>query len=120
MFLYMRENGNWPSHAYFLRYGSFKIQIDLYFRAPKGSNLDKVSQAIFYIHVKSKENATPISSTLVQPRLTPSTEIESARIDDLSFNVQAIELVNTEVWMKHWTDWWLSFNVQAIELWMKH
>ena len=97
----MKENGNISSHAYYLRYGSFKIQIDLYFRAPKGSNLDKVSQAIFYIHFKSKKSATPISSKTVQPRLTPSTEIESARIDDLSFYVQAIELVNTEVWMKH-------------------
>ena len=27
---------------FFLRYGSFKILIDLYFRAPKGSNLEKV------------------------------------------------------------------------------
>ena len=87
MFLYMKENGYRPSHAYYLRYGSFKIQIDLYFRAPKGSNLDKVSEAISYIHFKSKETAPPISSTTVQPRLAPSTEIESARIDFLSFNV---------------------------------
>lgn len=27
---------------FFFRYGSFKILIDLYFRAPKGSNLEKV------------------------------------------------------------------------------